>query len=1064
MRKTLPSICTVSSILALSVALTPVAVKAQAAPVADYDHQRHFSIPSGPLASALTAWSHKSGRSVLFRSEDLANARTNGASGDMTDDRALVLLLARSGFSAVTATDGSIAIVPDRDRLSDNGGNATPEILVNGKQAWTLNTGVERTQDDSQPFIVMTRDEIQRSGAPNLETFLRDRLNVNASPLVSEQSPAQSLTSSSSVGRGTSSFNLRGLGVRDTLILVDGRRQPGVNLGDGTIGQAQITGIPLAAIERIEVLASSASGIYGSGASGGVINIILKRDFSGGEITGTYGNTTDFVQQRAQIDLTYGAPLEGGRTRLSVTGSWRKSNPLMFGDRVSLREKAYAEIMHNNPDALNSILGDPLNAVNVNYRSVTGAPLRLKAIYGGTTLSSNLGTIPVGYAGLSVDGLQALLANVGKLDFQAPDTVTPGGLRYPALYGSETLNGSVTLRREFNSSLSGYIALTGSRSDSSTLAPRGQSVFTLSSSNPNNPFAQAIQVTLPTSGDVQTVRSRQEAGSIIAGAIVKLPANWQMLFDVSFSRSRFQSDVLASRATNATIAGIQSGEQNVLRDLNLYPIKFEYDSQPFSNASTPGYSTVFNPSVRVAGPLPFRLPGGNPQLTVNTEYSWEKLDGVVSASSSSGLVTRTFHPEATQTTLSAYGEIALPVIGRDNHVPLVRELEIRLSARAEHYRGDGADPVVCPSTTETLTLQNFAVGCPSSTAAISRAVTRNSRIDPSISFRWVPASMIAFRGSYTTGYLPPTLAQLVRISTETLYTSARDPQRGNELIGVPVFANYGMLSGYGGGNPSVKPESSKTLTGGFIVTPPFLPGLRFSADWTRIRKHNVYFDPSVLALGGTAAQTAFELFLKANPDRVMRAAASDGYAVGKITSLDLSLVNLLGVSTDAIDFVLDYTHPLLGGTLNVVSRATYTQSLLVESFPGAPAIEYAGVVSSGFAVGSASNGSLRFRGNLSATWTKDALTLGWQLRYFGRYALNVERTVDVNQGSAYVSAQAYNDVSVAYRFNKGLMLTLNVNNALNKSPPLDVSASPYFYSPYGDVRMRNFTLTVAKSF
>lgn len=1060
MRKTLRCFFTASSVLALSATLAPAAAIAQAAPTAAKDQQRRYAIPAGSLASALSAWSRKSGRSVLFRSEELANARTGGASGMMSDDSALALLLSRSGFAAVSASDGSIAIVAD-----NNAGNATPEILVTGKTAWTLNTGVERSQDDSQPFIVMNREEIRRSGAPNLESFLRDRLNVNTSPAVSEQALPSSTTAGTAVSRGTSSFNLRGLGARDTLILVDGRRQPGVNLGDGTIGQAQLTGIPLAAIERIEVLASSASGIYGSGASGGVINIILKRDYTGGELTTSYGNTTDFAQGQRQVDLTYGMPLEGGRTRLSVTGSWRKSDPLLFGDRVFLREEAYAKILKNNPNALSSILGDPINATNVNFRTNSGAPLRLKAQYGGQTLASNIGYVPVGYRGVALDGVQPLLANVGQLDFTAPDTATPGGLRYPALYGAETLNGSATLRREFNSWLTGYVGATGSRYDSTSAIARGQSVYNLASSAPNNPFAQSIRLTLPSSGDTQSVRSRSQTLSLIGGAIVKLPSDWQLLLDMSYSRSRFQSDLLASRQTNASVSAIERGTQNALADQNLYPVQFTYDAQPFSRAATPGYSTVLNPSARVAGSLPFRLPGGKPQLTLNAEYSWQKLSDSVSASAGSGTVTRSYRPEATQQILSGYGEIALPLIGRDNHVPLFREFELRLSARGEKYRGNGADPVNCTTLTTQLTVDNFADGCPSTNAVVSRAVTRNSRIDPSISFRWMPFKPITLRGSYTTGYLPPTLAQLVRVEANQLYTNLRDPLRNNELIGTPVFGIYGLLdSGFGGGNPDVKPESSKTVSAGFIFTPALVPGLRFSADWTRIRKHNVYFDPSQLALSGPAGQAAFNLFLAANPDRVTRAAPTDGASVGKITSIDLSLVNLLGLSTDAVDFVLDYNRPLFGGTVNIVSRATLVDSLRVESFPGAPEIDYAGVVTSGFAIGTSGNGSLRWRGNLSATWSNDKLTLGWQFRYFDKYALSSDRTVDINQGSAYVPSQLYNDANISYRFPRGITLTLNVNNVFDKHPPLDVSASPFYYSPYADIRMRNFTLTLAKTF
>ncbi len=166
-------------------------------------------------------------------------------------------MLIDTGLKIVTTEDGAVALRPLAGDEVDT--SATPDILVNGKVNWSLNTGIERTQDDSQPFIVLGRKEIERSGAPNLETFLRNQLNVNTSPTVGDQAIGGSTAADPRRPIGVSAINLRGIGLRDTLILVDGRRQPGINLGNGDITQPSITGIPIAAVERIEVLASSAS-------------------------------------------------------------------------------------------------------------------------------------------------------------------------------------------------------------------------------------------------------------------------------------------------------------------------------------------------------------------------------------------------------------------------------------------------------------------------------------------------------------------------------------------------------------------------------------------------------------------------------------------------------------------------------------------------------------------------------------------------------------------------------------------------------------------------------------
>ena len=110
--------------------------------------------------------------------------------------------------------------------------------------------------------------------------------------------------------------------------------------------------------------------------------------------------------------------------------------------------------------------------------------------------------------------------------------------------------------------------------------------------------------------------------------------------------------------------------------------------------------------------------------------------------------------------------------------------------------------------------------------------------------RWSPIEDVTFRGSYTTGYLPPTLDQLTKLEG-VLGVDARDPLRGGEPIGIPgPFGNE--IQGFYGGNPDVKPETSKTWSVGVILTPRFLSGLRFSADWTRITKNDNYFTPNGL--------------------------------------------------------------------------------------------------------------------------------------------------------------------------------------------------------------------------
>lgn len=1030
-----------------------------------------FSIPAGPLAGALNQWARQSDRSIVFRTEDVATIETKGVEGRMTAAAALNSLLDGTGFVAVLE-NGAIALQRGGDGSADgstaaagSAAGATPDILVTGQRAFTLNTGIKRSQDDSQPFIVLSGDEIRRSGAPNLETFLRDRLSVNSEPGLSETPPATTQAGGLPSARGLSSINLRGLGVRDTLILVDGRRQPGVNLGNGDLAQAQITGIPLASIERIEVLASSASGIYGSGASGGVVNIITKRDFSGGQISARYNNTDDFKKGEGQVDLTYGIPFENGRTRLSFAGSWQKSLPLLYGDREDLARRSREQVLAERPDLFDGIDSVP-PSTTVNYRAQGGKPLQLKPQYGGTVLKSPIGTVPVGFRGIAIDGVAPLVAAVGSYNLERGNTTTVPGVRAAMLYGSKLLNGTVTLRREFNPWLTAYVSGSASRSESNTNFTSGPTSFTLAEDAPNNPFTTALQIALPPIARESRIQAINEQRSIIAGAIIKLPFDWQALVDVPYSTAKFTGDITPSFLDSTVQLGLESGARDALRDLTLRPLTITYDATPFGSAREPAKTTTFTPSLRFAGPLPITLGGGKPQVTVNVEYSSDRVVGTRGTYFNGTSAVTTFQPESRQKMLSYYAEVVLPVFGQANNIPLVRLLEFRMSARGERYSGTGGTSLNCYPELASLSTDNPYGECPGPADIETLAETSRARIDPSLSFRWFPFQSLMFRGSYTTGFLPPRLSQLTSLAGNATILPV-DTARGGEIIGVNPGPFGLTVPAVIGGNPDVKPESSRTISLGTVFEPGgFLKGLRFSADWTKVEKRDVYFDPSLIFLGlGPDPQDIFDRYIRAVPGAVTRAAPSDGFAVGKIISIDGRLTNLNSIATEAVDFTLDYNGPLFGGTISASARASTILLLRVSPFPGEPTEEYRGVAPSRGFASLITPGGFKWRGSAWANWSKGPVTVGWAGRYFDSYQRNLADSATVNvTNSPIIPAQFYHDVTFSYRFSFDATLTAGINNVFKKLPPIDPGNYPQFYSPYADPRLRHFYLGISKAF
>ncbi|MBL8513809.1 MAG: TonB-dependent receptor plug domain-containing protein, partial [Betaproteobacteria bacterium] len=139
--------------------------------------------------------------------------------------------------------------------------------------------------EGASPVQIITREDIEKSGSSTVGDLMRG-LPVNGAGSFDD-------TFTGSFARGSSGISLRGLGQRGTLTLINGRRMANFgfsqNLQDAFV---DLNSIPVAAIERIEILKDGASAIYGSDALAGVVNIILRRDYRGGEVSVGGGATS----------------------------------------------------------------------------------------------------------------------------------------------------------------------------------------------------------------------------------------------------------------------------------------------------------------------------------------------------------------------------------------------------------------------------------------------------------------------------------------------------------------------------------------------------------------------------------------------------------------------------------------------------------------------------------------------------------------------------------------------------------------------------------------------------
>lgn len=326
-------------------------------------NQVTLDIAVQPMEQALNDFARQTGLQLLFRAEEVSTQLTAPSiAGSFTPQAALDRLLANSPLAyefinartvairlkttdAVSARPAAMQFQStDSLRLAKVNQEAQPEPLPQqsaadrheaeqkkaAEEGEVLVTGthIKGVAPAGSPVLVIDEESIRRSGYTSTEQLIQSLpQNVRGG---AEGATADSEMSSGSLAglnstRGTGA-NLRGLGSTATLTLINGRRLAAS--GSGTF--TDISLIPLSAIERIEVLTDGASAIYGADAVAGVINVILKSNYSGAETRARYGMTTESGRDEVRLSQTLGS-------------SWGSGNGLMVLDYLTQSELLTSE-------------------------------------------------------------------------------------------------------------------------------------------------------------------------------------------------------------------------------------------------------------------------------------------------------------------------------------------------------------------------------------------------------------------------------------------------------------------------------------------------------------------------------------------------------------------------------------------------------------------------------------------------------------------------------------------------------------------------------------------------
>lgn len=887
----------------------------------------------------------------------------------------------------------------------------------------------------AQPWVVLDGGAAARSQALNVESFLRKRLPMNGS----WDSQGQRAGGS----RNNSQISLRGLGTHQTLVLVDGRRMPNLVSETRQLDQPDINAIPPGAIERIEVLPSSAGGIYGGGATGGVVNIILKRDYRGIQLDATAGDTFrgDYWHQR--VDANAGFTSRDGKSSMALSASHLRTGDLRAGERA-MRQDARDLLLRNAPDQL---FDDELQMHGAlpNIRSTDGAPLVLKPQYGGASLGHAATYLGPGYAGWDAASIASLRANAGANSTAFADDAY--GNRENTIAAQRLTSVLFNARHQLGERLELFGDAILARNEGRGVQRIGPARVWLAADAPNNPFMQEVEVGHPY-GQETPHHTRIDQYRASAGLIWRMSRAWTVSADYAQGRTStrlWQGPNTSFDANRAFASGLALPNGLPAPDV-FRPNAFAPYLEGGDRGYQPGFdATLEDINLRAAGKL-FALPGGPASVSLLLEHRREELlDSTAYGINFNG---------ADQRVRSAYGELVLPLVGKANARPWLRELELRGSLRYDDYRTRA--PVQCCSPDPDL----------ASNEAGALAYT--------VGLRYRPAPGVTLRASYGTGFLPARTDQVSGSRDRYDYPAGFfDPLRGGEAIG--VAGDYTLVSG---GDTGLREEESRSASVGVILEPTALPELRLSLDYTRIVKRD-----EISPLSAT--------FVLANPGllpgRVERAAPSAddiarGYTVGRVTLLDLRLSNLARSMTEALDVQLDYTwRTARHGAFRPYLVGTWQPTFERQTLPGSRTVNEAGYGEL-LRQGRTDGVFNKVRFNAGMAWEQGPLSVGVDLQFHSSYRItSPEAGFDGGrtnaetvrrQGSGRIASQTYVDLTMAYDFSEqhadgplaGVVLSAGIENLFDRTPPLFAEAHREYYSTVGDPRLRRFQVGVRKAF
>lgn len=887
-----------------------------------------------------------------------------------------------------------------------------------------LGSRIRRTETEGpSPVNLYDDDYIKATGALNLADFLKtlpqnytgvpsgrasapNELNPESGLYTENSSPQFSFVTGNfemPLGQtGVSGVSLRGLGSGSTLVLVDGRRVTQSGAGNGSSGTRQgfvdLNTIPLGMVDHIEMITDGASALYGADAVAGVINIVLKKNWTGQELAGSFKGAQHGGGHERSASLTSGfsyGPLRGTVNinyydraalkasqrsfsknqdhRSMVAGYDASGNPVMGRDRrLNWGYPAVIQARTGNLNGITDANGNPTRFAVVKP-GVTGTP----------TLADFIGVGPGPTGGAS--GIQP--GNTAAFD-----DLIPASERYGV-----SGNLYYAIKPKLEAYLKYYFSDTRSETNTQpgvTSAATSSGFGNFASVVPaaNNPFGQDIAVGMmhPEFGSIwQKVHTKAHNATL--GFTGGVGNTW--IWDAGVNYQKQESNRLTRNFNGAAITAALNNADASLRlnpfiDYRVAGITQTAVYEQFAmypNDDSSVESTVWN--LDASGEL-FDIWAGPVSLAVGGTYS--DLSSTNTATAYRAAVTpikTVTSAEGSRTSYAGYGELSIPLVGKAHPLPFLRRFDVQLAARYED-QGDAGSTTV-----------------------------------PKVGIAWVPVKSVLLRASYSEGYRAPSLSEL-QVANSNSNASLLDPRRGGvNTTGIVITR---------GSNPDIGPETSTTETYGLVYEPTFAKGLTLSVNYYRTVQENL-----IQELGGQTLVNNEALFAdritRADPDATDTALGQPG----RLTNVNLIFENFGKVQNESLDFIADYRLPWEQlGTWRVGVNASHTLKSTREFQPGITLVDDNGDTYS----------APEWNFTTSVFWNKDAWSASAMGYYMSGFNTNSGGNPWTNNNTIVTSLYPSMwrlDLNAGYEFRhgvwrgygKGLRVRVGIGNVMDEEPP-----------------------------